>query len=184
MLFRKDYKKNEYPIDSHDSLVNPENDLSHVDERRYAAMLSLTAGGTLVMGIWSFVKTFMLSFSEIRSGVQTEGIPTVITVFGTALVFAFFFVIVIMFRFIIWKGASGEARDGKERNAYITCAVVLIAFEVYNIFSFIRRVISKDMEGHDLTTMIFDLTSLVILCELLHYAFRLRKTRKENSEVL
>ena len=183
MILGKDYKKYDYLINTHDSLVEARNDKLHVDERRCAGILKLTAGGTFVMGIWSLIKAFMEVLGEIGDEFHSNGLPYFANLFGVAIVFAVFFCIAILFRFIIWKSASKEAEDGKKRNGYIACAVFLMAYGVYSVVYFIQKAKSKDVSGYDITKLIFDLTSFVILCELLHSAFKLRKVREEIAEV-
>ena len=179
---RKDYTKQEYLINTHDSLVKANNDGLHVDERRYASTLKLTAGGTLAMGIWSLIKAFLEMFSEMGDDLGFEGLPLFISAFGAVFVFAVFFVIAISLRYMIWKGASKEAEDGKKRNGYIVCAIVIMAYVVYAVVYFVQKVINKDADGYEITKLIFDITSFVFLCELLHSTFELRKTRKEIAE--
>ena len=184
MILRKEYIKHEYLINTYGSFAAARNDKNHVDERRYAGILRLTAGGTLVMGIWSLIKAFMQMLGEIGDDLHSGELPYFISLFSAVFVFAVFFVIAISFRFIIWKSASKEAEDGKKRNGYIVCALALMAYGIYSVAYFIQKVISKDVDGYDITKLIFDMTSFVILCELLHCVFRLRKVRDEIAKEL
>ena len=146
-------------------------------------MLKLTASGTLVMGIWSLLKTFMSVFGEMGDDLRTGEMPYFIAVLGVAIVFTVMFVITISFRFIVWKGARREAEGGEKRNGYIVCAVLLMVFGVYTGGAFIREVISGEADGYDITNFILDITSFIILLQLLICTFRLRKVRKDIADI-
>jgi hypothetical protein len=93
--------------------------------------------------------------------------------------FALFFVIGISFRYMIWRGARKEADSGRKRNGYIACAIILLAYGLYEVASFIYRAVWKGTDAQDVLRLIFDATSLIIVCELIASAFRLRKVRAE-----
>ena len=166
----------------HDSLIEAGNDGPHVDERRYADLLRLTSTGTFVMGLWNVIKIFMNMFSDIGDELLPEGVPVAVSVFGDAIILGFFFVVAISFRYFIWRSAGKEVSDGKKRYGYIVCAIVLMAYGVYAIVSFIRKVIDNDFTGFDITKFVFDFTSMIFLSELLYSAFKLREVRKELAE--
>ena len=179
MILRKEYKEHDYLINTYGSSTEAKNDKYHVDERRYSSLLKMTAGGTLIMGIWSLIKSYMGAMSEMESELLADGIPVLIAVFGSAFVFVFFFVIGISFRYMIWKGARREADSGQKRNGYIVCAIILLAYGVYAVTSFAYRAVCKGTDAQDVLKFMFDVTSFVILCELVSSAFRLRKVREE-----
>ena len=176
---RKKYKEHDYLINTYGSFAEARNDKDHVDERRCSSILKLTADGTLIMGIWSLIKTFMETLRDTGSELIAGGIPALIAIFGSVFVFALFFVIGISFRFMIWRGARREADSGRKRNGYIACAVILLALGLYEVTSFIYWAVWKGTDAQDVLRFIFDATSFIILCELLASAFRLRKVREE-----
>ena len=181
-IMNRDYKKHDYLINMHGSLVEARNERRYVDERRYAYLLKLTSTGTFVMGIWNVIKVFMGMFSDIGDELLPEGIPVAVSVFGNVIILGFFFFLAISFRYFIWKGAGKEVRDGKERYGYIVCAIILMAYGVFAIASFIRHLVNNDFTGYDITKFIFDLTSMFFLSEMLYSAFKLRKVRIEIAE--
>lgn len=146
-------------------------------------MLNMTASGTLVMGIWSLLKTFMSIFGDMGDELRTDEMPYFIAVLGVTIVFAAMFVIGISFRFIVWKGARREAESGKKGNGYIVCAVLLMAFGIYTCSSFIRKLIRGESDGYDIMEIILDITSFIILLQLLICAFSLRKVRREIADI-
>ena len=90
-MLRKEYKQHDYLINTYGSFTEARNDRNHVDERRYSGMLKMTAGGTLIMGIWSLIKSFMGMLDDMRSDFIADQVPVLIAIFGSVLVFAFFF---------------------------------------------------------------------------------------------
>ena len=179
MVRKKEYKKHDYLINTYGSFAEARNDKDHVDERRYSSILKMTAGGTLVMGIWSLIKCFMGVLGDVENELVAKEVPVLIAIFGSALLFAFFFVIGISFRYIIWRGARREAESGRKRNGYIVLAFFLLTYGVYAIVSFIYRAAVKGTDAQDVLKFVFDATSFAILCELISSAFRLRKVRDE-----
>ena len=179
MKLRKEYKEHDYLINTYGSFTEARNDKGHVDERRYAGILKLTADGTLIMGIWSLIKGYMETLSDMGSDLIADGIPVLIAIFGSVFAFALFFVIGISFRYMIWRGACKEADSGRKRNGYIACAIILLAYGLYEVASFIYRAVWKGTDAQDVLRLIFDATSLIIVCELIASAFRLRKVRDE-----
>ena len=97
--------KNDYLINKYGSLAEARNDKFHLDERRYSSILKLTANGTLVMGIWNLIKCFMGMIGDMGSEIIADEVPLLIAIFGSAVVFAFFFMIGISLRYLVWRGA-------------------------------------------------------------------------------
>ena len=178
MKLTKEYKEHDYLINTYGSFTEARNDKGHVDERRYAGILKLTADGTLIMGIWSLIKGYMETLSDMGSELIAGGIPVLIAIFGSVFAFALFFVIGISFRYMIWRGARKEADSGRKRNGYIACAIILLAYGVYAVAYFIYQAVRKEADVQGVLKLIFDVTSFIILCELIASAFRLRKVRK------
>ena len=179
MTLRKEYKEHDYLINKYGSFAEARNDKFHVDERRYSSILKLTATGTLIMGIWSLIKCFMGMLGEMGSELIGDEVPLLIAIFGSVFAFALFFVIGISFRYMIWRGARKEADSGRKRNGYIACAIILLAYGLYEVASFIYRAVWKGTDAQDVLRLIFDATSLIIVCELIASAFRLRIVRDE-----
>ena len=182
MTLRKEYKEHDYLINKYGSFKEAKNDKGHVDERRYAGTLKSTARGTLIMGIWSLIKSFMGMLGENASAFKASGDPALIAIFGSVVVFAVVFVIGISLRFIICRGACREAASGKKKNGYIVCAIMLLTYGVYAVAYFIYQVFSKNADAQDILKFVFDVTSFVILCELIASAYRLRKVRDELED--
>ena len=178
----KKYTQHDYLINTHGSSAEARNDQLHIDERRYASTLKLTGSGTLVMGIWSLLKTFLSVSGEMGDKIRSDEMPYFIAVFGVTIVFVVMFVIGISLRYIVWKGARRESAGGRKRNGYIVCALVLMAYGVYVVWGFISNLINGETDGYAITKLIFDVTSFIILMELLISAFRLRKVRAEIAD--
>lgn len=179
MTHRKEYKEHDYLINKYGSFAEARNDKFHVDERRYSSILKLTANGTLVMGIWNLIKCFMGMIGDMGSEIIADEVPLLIAIFGSAVVFAFFFMIGISLRYLVWRGACREASSGQSKNGYIVCAIILLAYGVYAVAYFIYQAVRKEADVQAVLKLIFDVTSFVFLCELIASAFRLRKVRKE-----
>ena len=174
---RKKYKTHDYLINNHGSVVGAENDKNHVDERRYANLLILTANGTLLMSIWSLLLFLMNILGKWEDEFMADFMTKIISAVGTVFVFAVTFAIAVLFRYIVWRGGRKEAENGQKRNGYLAVAILLTVYDAYAIVSFAYLVINKTVDGYAFLSFIFDATSFLILCQLLFSAFKIRKVR-------
>ena len=181
MMKKKEYKVHDYQINMYDSLVPARNDEDPVEERRYIDLLKVTAAGTLYMGLWSAIKLFMDMQERIGDQFKTSIGIYILSLFVSAIIFAIVFVIEMSFRYVIWKGARREAEEGYKNNRYIVCAYFLMAYGVYAVGFFIYQVITSKATGESVVKLFFDVTSFIILYELVISAYKLRKLRAEEK---
>ena len=151
----KQYKQQDYLINQYPSFIEARNDKLHVDERRYTKLLKTTAGGTLAMGIWSVIRSFMNAFEGTDEFFNVEGVQLVANIIGTMIIALLFFIAGISLRYIIWRGALKEATDGKRRYGYIVCAIVLMLYGVYAIVAFFYDLIKKnEVDEENITILV------------------------------
>lgn len=168
-------------INMHGSLAEARNDKNHVDERRYANLLSLTAVWTFMMGIFNLLECIMSVLGGLGDEFKTSGLVFLISVFVVVILSIVFASVQILFRYMIWKGARKEAEKGQEKNGYLAVAVLLTALGAYKTGMFIYRIFFKTVESAEVAEFLFGLMSLIVLCELLFSVFKLRKVRREMA---
>jgi hypothetical protein len=121
----------------------------------------------------------MVAFRENGDKLKIEGIPYAASIIVVAVIFVLAFAAGILFRYIVWKGATKEAANGRKRNGYLVSAVLLIVADMSSMIYYLYRVINNTAEGSEFTGFIFDIASCIILCELLQSVYALRKARGE-----
>ena len=152
--------------------------------RRRQSILSVTGNGVMFLGMWSFLKInlyFILGRSAfLEEIIQDESIDE-----GTLLLVMYIISMIIaslelFFRIRVGRGAIAEARDRNKPKRYIGMAMTLIilyAFAV--IFTVLNLDFYKDSFWDQLASMIVDVTSLVMLIELVSSASVLRKLKHQ-----
>lgn len=181
---KKPYKFHDYSINMHSSLVAPHNDSLYIDERRYSDYLQLTADGILIMGLWSFIKGFIALMGDL-SGEITESAETGLVAFIVEAVLGFFFFIILLtadvsFRYVIWKNASIESQKGKRKNITVVFSIILMIYGAYIISLFFVNVFTgRKIVGEDVISAVFDITSFLLLLNMLFSLFKLRRVRDD-----
>lgn len=167
-----------------DPLIKANNDKNHVDERRYATRLKVTAGGILILGFWAVIQTALIALSNGTLSPENLSDDVKIAKFVNAIVVTLFIiilsVIILSLRFIIIKGAVREADKGIARNGYLVVAVYLMLIGLWSLLFFVRALFGDgDIKFSDFVILVLDLTSFALLLELFIAAKKLRKVRAE-----
>lgn len=184
-LFKKNsYKFHDYNINKYSSLVAAKNDTLSIDERRYSNYVTLTAKGILLMGLWSFIKGFVIFMSDLREGIVNEFGGGAAAIIASAILGIIFFIIFLVadisFRYIIWKNAAAEVKKGVKKKSVVVFTVILMIYGAYIIMYFFYRVFKGEkITGDDVIALVFDVTSFVLLWNMLASLFKLRKVRDE-----
>lgn len=152
--------------------------------RRRQSILSVTGNGVMFLGMWSFLKInlyFILGRSAfLEEIIQDESIDE-----GTLLLVMYIISMIIaslefFFRIRVGRGAIAEARDRNKPKRYIGMAMTLIIlYAFYVIFTVLNLDFYKDSFWDQLASMIVDVTSLVMLIELVSSASVLRKLKHQ-----
>lgn len=188
LIKRKTYKFHDYSINRYSALFDAGNDDLHVDERRYADRLKVTANGIMYMGIWTFIKIFLNMLDETKEEmVDTIGEGTVALIAGIIVMVLLFLILLVLdlaLRYIVWRCAGKEATTGKKSFALIPGTIILMIYGAYAIGAFFHILITeKRVEGDDVVKLVFDVTSFILLWWILAATFKLRKTREELQTI-
>ena len=167
--------------------------------RRSQSTLVIVGTGIMMFGIWTALKAYGLALlnstkmiEETRS-YMPEGSDTV----SNGLAFAVILVIVTIYvlfelgiRAYIGLSAIAEGRGKRSGKMYIvlsfilifigTLAVVMDAFGVYSSVTGTGSGTDGTTASNQLTALIIDLTSLVMMIEMVVSAFRVKKYKKQQ----
>ena len=160
------------------------NSEKRISIRKYHNQLKVTSNGGIILGLWSIFKTFLMTVS----GYEVEGLEnferTTINVVFLCIFYAILLAIDFRIRLVIWRGAREEAYGRKKNNRYLVLAIILIFLSVLSMVSIIWAFITKQEDDLSLTftSFLVEITSFVILCELVYSGFKLRRIRADIAE--
>ena len=152
--------------------------------RRRQSILSVTGNGVMFLGMWSFLKINL--YFILGRGAILEDILTDESIDENTLLLIMYIISMILaslelfFRIRVGRGAIAESRDEKKPKRYIGLAMTLIILYVFSvIFTIFNLDFTKDSLWDQFASMIVDITSLVMLIELVSSASVLRKLKQQ-----
>lgn len=167
--------------------------------RRYENTLVILGTGVIMYGLWSVAKTVFLLLQEARNlrasgalslaGAQLQGGPEMarlVTVSGWVVFWVIAVVMIgidIALRLYVGLSARAEGFGTKKRGSgYLVVAglmaVLSFATAVYTILHIPSGL--NDLENN-IVTMIVEVTSVIILVEMIRAAWKVKKLRKEKQ---
>ena len=172
------------------------NDIDQILIRRSQNTLIVVGTGTILFSVWTVIKTLgslVLLKDEliavIKKAITESGfvIPDqYIFYIGLALVL----ILTILFlavRTFIGLSAVSEGRGFRRKNGYLILAVIMIILNIAVIIINFVSVNSQESIGvlsndNSLSAQIIELTSIIMLVELVFSAIRIRRVRKRVSQ--
>ena len=165
------------------------NDTDHILIRKTRNILIVVGTGTIMFSVWTVVKTlssiFLLRDEAIAAARKTvDEIGLVVPdqqLFFIALVTVLISMILFLtVRIYIGMAAISEGRGSRRRKGYLLLAVLMI---IFNITAIVINFISVNPQeslgafSHDtsLSSLIIELTSMVMIVEMVFAAVRLRR---------
>lgn len=167
--------------------MEEKNDALSVEIRRNRGLLLTTANGILTFGIWSILKGIGITVTDLDNltgdVIEAAGNDKVLGI-G---IFVFFLIIAILidlwFRLLVWKKAKKEASGEGRSNLLIIVTVLMIIGSIVSIgFSAYSIVKLKKDFFQSLVSIVVDLTSGVLMIELLTAVFILRRLMPSGSD--
>jgi len=160
-----------------------------VSLRRYQRMLINTGAGVIILGGWSLIKTFLQYFLNNEAYAQLiEGIEITEDIrFLRVLVFVIMFVLMLidlLIRLFVGLSARSEGFGKKKRCIYIVIACILAVFQIISTIYSFRSISYLDNTIVDkIVAFLVDLTSLVVIIELIVSAIYVRILRKRIAGI-
>ena len=181
---------------------NPVNNSdSAIQLRRYENNLIIVGMGIMIFGIWNVAKS--VSVLILNKSVYTEMIHAMLVeldpemefladvVFFTVFAITFIILMIsIAIRLFIGFSAISVGKNKKKRNLYIPVSFAFIFMGVYEIYVEVSYLITSLSDSSEYVLLISDnpllsvfieITSLVMVIELLIASFKIRKLRKEQN---
>ena len=172
------------------------NDIDHILLRRSQNTLIVVGSGTILFSVWTVVKTLGSLFllrdelvAFLRKTIDESGlaIPDQYIFYIELAMVLIIMALFLVFRTFIGLSAVAEGRGFRRNNGYLILAVLLIIFNVavmaVNFFSVHSGEAPLALSnGNSLPAQIIELTSIIMLFELVFSAIRIRNVRKRVGQ--
>lgn len=172
------------------------NDPKEIQIRRYRDTLIVVGNGIILFGIWSMVKLlgsfFLLKDETIAAmrmvgGEGMEELPDPVVFYITLAMVVLFMLIILAIRTYVGLSAISEGRGKKRRRLYLPIAVIMIISGISSFFTNFFSVSEEPTYGalsQDTTIsgLIIELTSVIMLTEMVVSAVRIRQLRKSEGK--
>ena len=172
------------------------NDIDHILIRRSQNTLIVVGSGTILFSIWTVVKTLgslILLNDEAVAAIRKTADEIGIILSDQILFYielAVTLIAMLLFlavRTYIGLAAISEGRGIRRRMGYLILAVIMIIFNITAVVMNFVSTTSQDShavfsEDTSLSAHIIEITSIVMLVELVFSAIRIRRVRKRVSQ--
>lgn len=148
--------------------------------RKYQNTLVVVGMGVIAFGIWSVIKTVMLT--AFNKDEMAE-----LSAQGTAVEVVFWVMLGIMLAIDLWLrlyvglAAIQEGR-GKKRKAYITWIFLMAFFSALGVVVGLAAIPSTTALGTTVVTVIVEITSCVLLVEMALAAIKVKRLSRRLEE--
>ena len=135
--------------------------------------------GVILFGAWTFIK---FAVTLLMKGIQFDKIYSNDVIIASKIIVWIFLVLAFLIRLYIGLSARSES-EGKRKRSFYLVLTGMIA--LVNAALIVAEIAMMVIESHGLLymaiTILIDVTSFVILIELLVNAVIIRKLRKETA---
>ncbi|MBQ3429449.1 MAG: hypothetical protein IJH28_06710 [Mogibacterium sp.] len=168
------------------------NDNDHILIRRSQNTLIVVGLGTILFSVWTVVKTlgsfFLLKDESIAVVKKIAGengfvLSDQLVFYAVLAVMVICLIVFLAARTFVGMSAISEGRGSRRRNGYLVLASIMIILNTASLVtSFFsaksQESISVFSNDTSLSALIIELTSLIMLVELVYSAIRIRNVRK------
>ena len=149
--------------------------------RRKQVTLVTLGTGVILFGVWSVVKSLLYFrtnlFADLDTQVEPELLPYI--KLATVVIVALFVLADLGIRLKIGRRARAEGMGRRQKSGYLVLAVLIVLFnlavELFSIYFVVKKGLSGQSYIEYAVSMLVDLSSTVLLIELIVTVLRVRK---------
>lgn len=159
--------------------------MKEVKLRRFENLLVLSGSGVIIFGLWSCVKAVLGMIFKTDDIVEAFGGDVFVRflVIFIYIVIGIFLLIDLGLRVFIGLSARREGLGKKKSFVYVIFAILLtIASSYSTVDTIISEFQSTETLLEMLVTVFVEITSLIVMIEMIVSAFVVKKLRKELKE--
>ena len=167
--------------------IKANNEASDIEIRKHRSRLATIGTGIMMFGVWNLVKT--VGFYQVRADDYTQSLGVIIASVGTTTLLS------LIVRGYVGMSALAVSRGKDKGGLYLFLARLMMLFSVLTLSILVVGVLVKagkimpeadTSEIHIMTiiaSFIIEITSLILLVELVVSGRKLRKIAKSESGV-
>ena len=151
--------------------------------RRKQVTLVTLGTGVILFGVWSVVKSLLYFrtnlFADLDTQVEPELLPYI--KLATVVIVALFVLADLGIRLKIGRRARAEGMGRRQKNGYLILAALIvlvnIIVDVLGVYYMVKNGVPEQSGLDYIVSVLVDLSSTVLLAELIVTALRVRKLR-------
>ena len=158
-----------------------------IKQRRYKSDLTISGGTYIVFGIWNIVKTLIQLTGGYQSLVEEmaeQNISAFVTKTILAILFILVAVIIIPFHLFIGRSAIAYANDRKAKRIFFILTPLLLIEAVAEVPMYVMMFTDENQVYESLiAAIVMQITTIIVLFDMLRSMYFLKNIRKETAEV-
>ena len=172
------------------------NDPDHILIRKSQNTLIVVGSGTILFSIWTAVKVLSSLFllrtetvasvrklTDLNDSTYSDKMIFIITLVIYLIIVAIF----VAFRTYVGRAAIAEGIGRRRRRGYLVIAVIMIVMSMLTIINNLRTTGETETalaiyDNTSFSSLIIELTSMIMLIEMVSSAVKIRAARRRVSE--
>ena len=150
--------------------------------RRKQVTLVTLGTGVILFGVWSVVKSLLYFrtnlFADLDTQVEPELLPYML---ATVVIVALFVLADLGIRLKIGRRARAEGMGRRQKNGYLILAALIVLVNIIGdllgVYALLKYGVSEQSGPDYIVSVLVDLSSTVLLAELIVTVLRVRKLR-------
>ena len=150
--------------------------------RRSKVSLVTLGSGVILFGVWSVVKSLLYFrtnlFADLDTQVEPELLPYML---ATVVIVALFVLADLGIRLKIGRRARAEGMGRRQKNGYLILAALIVLVNIivdsFAVYTLVKYGVSEQSGLDYVVSVLVDLSSTVLLAELIVTVLRVRKLR-------
>ena len=150
--------------------------------RRKQVTLVTLGTGVILFGVWSVVKSLLYFRTNLFADLDTQAEPELLPyMLATVVIVALFVLADLGIRLKIGRRARAEGMGRRQKNGYLILAALIVLVNItgdlLGVYALVKYGISEQSGLEYVVSVLVDLSSTVLLAELIITVLRVRKLR-------
>ena len=150
--------------------------------RRKQVTLVTLGTGVILFGVWSVVKSLLYFRTNLFADLDTQAEPELLPyMLATVVIVALFVLADLGIRLKIGRRARAEGMGRRQKNGYLILAALIVLVNItgdlLGVYFIVKNGVPEQSGLDYVVSVLVDLSSTVLLAELIVTALRVRKLR-------
>ena len=150
--------------------------------RRKQVTLVTLGTGVILFGVWSVVKSLLYFRTNLFADLDTQAEPELLPyMLATVVIVALFVFADLGIRLKIGRRARAEGMGRRQKNGYLVLAALIVLVNItgdlLGVYYIVKNGVPEQSGPDYIVSVLVDLSSTVLLAELIITALRVRKLR-------